>query len=178
MTLIQCRNNFFSLSPNYTAISSYPHDTHISTTKAVMERRVSNPLYFSFAITLRTPEPSPAPKVIGSVGGTTLPEIGYGLNEAYWGKGYASEALEGFIKLYWELFPDGYPALKQERDKHRLKATTNSGNEASRGVLAKAGFKEIGDVEVYDYTGVKKIVYDGWVIERPGREGTTGGNGW
>ena len=143
-----------------------------------MERRVSNPLYFSFAITLRTPEPSPAPNVIGSVGGTTLPEIGYGLNEAYWGKGYASEALEGFIKFFWELFPEGYPALAPGRDRHLLKATTNPKNAASRRVLAKAGFREVGDVEVFDYTGKNRITYEGWVMERPGREGSIGGTGW
>ena len=179
MTVHGSRYNFEKSTtrsfPNYTLNRSYPHDTHISGTIAEMERRAASPLCFSFAITLRTPEPAPAPKVIGRVGGTTLPEIGYGLNEECWGKGYASEALEGFIKLFWELFPEGYPAIEQECNRHLLKATTNPGNIASRRILAKAGFREVGDVEVFHYIGKRKITVDGWVIQRPGREETIKG---
>ena len=161
---------FKLVDSNTISNSTYPPDPDLSATIKDISQCASRPLYFTFAITLRTPEPSPAaPKVIGRVGGTKLPEIGYGFNEAYWGKGYASEALEGFLKMYWERFPQGFPGM-EGRDRHLLKATTNPRNKASRRVLAKAGFREVGEIESNDYMFTRKISLDGWVIERPERK--------
>ena len=30
-------------------------------------------------------------------------ETGYSLNRAYWGKGFATEAFQGFLKMYWTI---------------------------------------------------------------------------
>ncbi|HDX9591049.1 TPA: GNAT family N-acetyltransferase [Bacillus pseudomycoides] len=65
-------------------------------------------------------------------------EIGYELDETYWGKGYATEALQailtyGFETLYYE----------------RISAVVYPENESSRKLLQKAGFAEEGLLRKY-----------------------------
>jgi ribosomal-protein-alanine N-acetyltransferase len=43
------------------------------------------------------------PKMIGIVGTRNELEIAYKLNERYWRKGYMSEAIAMFLKLFWSL---------------------------------------------------------------------------
>jgi RimJ/RimL family protein N-acetyltransferase len=62
--------------------------------------------------------------------------IGYVLAEQAWGKGYASELLRGFTAL-WD----------ERRPKAMLLAGVGKNNAASRRVLEKAGFSEVGPQE-------------------------------
>jgi len=43
------------------------------------------------------------PKMIGVVGLPREAEIGYKINEQYWGKGYMTEALTLFLDFFWSL---------------------------------------------------------------------------
>jgi RimJ/RimL family protein N-acetyltransferase len=72
-----------------------------------------NPDIDKFAILLKpiTANPEPwthpdgRPKMIGLVGTNRWSaqgmETGYFLNMRYWGEGYAGEAFEGFLRLFW-----------------------------------------------------------------------------
>jgi RimJ/RimL family protein N-acetyltransferase len=68
-----------------------------------------NPWIENYAILLRGSENTTEddkPRMVGTVGTTRLSdddamEIAYGLHSDYWGRGYMSEALGMFIKLYW-----------------------------------------------------------------------------
>jgi len=82
-------------------------------------------------------------------------ELGYRLGKEYWGKGYATEiaqasAAYGFEKL----------------DVDALVAVCSAENLASRRVLIKAGFAEVGESDVY--YGVPTVVH------RMGRDGKPG----
>lgn len=107
------------------------------------------------------------PKAIGIVG-TNHPsphglEMGYCINIAYWGRGYASEALTGFLKLFW--------SLEERNDVDSLVGMVDPENGASARVLEKAGARR-GEL----LKGVWKRHGDSeeelrdrrcWIIERP-----------
>ena len=62
-----------------------------------------------------------------------LPEIGYGIDDAYRGLGYATEAVTAMCK--WALSVPGVVSVEAE---------TEMDNEKSKRVLAKAGFVPTG----------------------------------
>ena len=64
---------------------------------------------------------------------TGVPEIGYGLQEEYWGRGYATEAVRA--ALNWALGQPGVNAVEAETDPE---------NTASQRVLEKCGFRPNG----------------------------------
>ena len=64
------------------------------------------------------------PLIIGVCGGTHLPEIGYIFRLSVWGRGYATEAVKGFIKFYWVTFPNGHPSISDADERKFLKAVT------------------------------------------------------
>jgi RimJ/RimL family protein N-acetyltransferase len=70
------------------------------------------------------------------IGAVRAPEVGYMLNNNYWGKGYATEALRGFIPLFFEHFSGGQQGRFEYAEAH-----TDPELVASHNVLAKAGFK-------------------------------------
>lgn len=70
--------------------------------------------------------------VIGKLGAWRLPEIGFFLRRDHWGRGFASEALEGFVS---------YIAA---RGATHLTADVDPLNKASLGLLIRAGFRETG----------------------------------
>ena len=86
-------------------------------------------------------EPSDEDKnaVLGLCGVHTVPEIGYTLDPAVWGKGIATEAVAGLVKKYWETFPDGHPRLEGE-ERTYLEAHTDIDYLPSQAVLRKNGF--------------------------------------
>jgi RimJ/RimL family protein N-acetyltransferase len=88
-------------------------------------------------------------------------EVGYLLEESYWGKGYATEALEGFLQEWWglqrqvltiEVAQDGRDGVlrggKEEsgelfEKRGVLKALCEAENLSSLRVLQKCGFDRI-----------------------------------
>lgn len=66
-------------------------------------------------------------------------EIGYMFHPDYWGRGYATEALAAFVKVYFEKLPDAESVL----------AKTDVSNKASQRVLEKVGFIHVAD-EMFD----------------------------
>jgi ribosomal-protein-alanine N-acetyltransferase len=97
---------------------------------------LTNPRAYLFSIYLMAPSTSQDehPIFIGSLGSAHDREIGYMFHPDYWGKGYATEALCAFIKVYFEKLP-----LEEY-----IVAKTDEGNGGSRRVLEKLGFKEVG----------------------------------
>lgn len=73
------------------------------------------------------------------------PEIGYGINDEFQGKGYATEAVK--LALEWAFNHSGVEAVEAE---------TNLNNIASQKVLEKCGFKATGTIGV---EGPRFIVY-------------------
>ena len=75
------------------------------------------------------------PRVIGLIGAVRAPEIGYMLNADYWGKGYATEALRGFLPLFFDHFSGGEQPYYEYAEAH-----TDPELVSSQRVLRKAGF--------------------------------------
>lgn len=100
----------------------------------------------------------PKPKVIGFIGTPTLPEseshqkvlreIGFMLHPHVWGKGYASEALQGLIKAIFE----------NNKSLTHLMATVDEGNEASNRVIEKSGFRKVERMEYENKTLGKRTL--------------------
>lgn len=74
-------------------------------------------------------------EVIGKLGAWTLPDIGYLIDPAHWGKGLASEALAAFI------------AHRRRSGSTFLTADTDPRNTASIRLLERHGFVETGRAE-------------------------------
>jgi len=70
-------------------------------------------------------------------------EIGYGLGSEYWGRGYATEAAERFIRFCFE-----------EKGFQTVRASFFTGNEASRRVMEKCGMR-------YERLSEKELSYLG-----------------
>lgn len=58
-------------------------------------------------------------KVMGGLGVARCPEIGYILNRAYHGHGYATEALQAFLELFWRCVPAHAMAISSEASTHQ-----------------------------------------------------------
>ncbi|KAF7157622.1 hypothetical protein CNMCM5623_001996 [Aspergillus felis] len=112
-------------------------------------------------------QPPPADKqVIGYMGINQIypsPEVGYSIHPDYWGKGYATEALDGLLKAWWKL--PRQPRLNSAGDgsepTEKVFALCDKINTGSGKVLSKCGFRVI-----------KQVVYDTdelclWELERP-----------
>ena len=134
---------------------------------------------FSFAVEELT---NPG-KAIGSIGvpRPEPPEVGYMFRKEVWGKGYATEALAGWLAEYWRL-PRKEVEVEEEVPKYErepgedgvvrevMRGVIETNNEGSRRVLRKCGFKQYGREEVEDSQRPGEGVMawlDYWVIERP-----------
>ncbi len=74
-------------------------------------------------------------------------EVGYMFLDEYWGKGYATEALNAYLEHYWSLQRevcevDAGEGEDGEEVPEVLRAITEAENEGSLKVLGKVGFKE------------------------------------
>ncbi|QSS51870.1 N-acetyltransferase [Histoplasma capsulatum var. duboisii H88] len=111
---------------------------------------------FNFAI-LDKSIPDTQEQLIGYVSVNMVvpcPEIGYSLLPESWGKGYATEALQMMLKIWWDLPKrndtesrggDGGDGKRADK----AYAVCQAGNHASRKVLTKAGF-EIAEEITYE----------------------------
>ncbi|GFF83547.1 uncharacterized N-acetyltransferase YoaA [Aspergillus udagawae] len=93
-------------------------------------------------------QPPPAEKqVIGYMSINQIypsPEIGYSIHPDYWGKGYATEALEGLLKAWWKL-PRQPQNSAEDRSEgtEKVFALCEKINAGSSKVLSKCGFRVI-----------------------------------
>lgn len=105
---------------------------------------------------------------IGLCGGHKLPEIGYMLDPSIWGLGYATEAVEGFLEAYWEMFPEGFPGLEGE-EKDYLMAVSDKINIGSIRVLERNGFEYWKEQEEVDGDTGEKVMLEVRRVWRPER---------
>ena len=70
-------------------------------------------------------------------------EIGYGFGSEHWGKGYATEAVDRFLRY-----------CREEKGMRAVYASFFTGNDASRRVMEKCGM-------TYDRTSEKELEYQG-----------------
>ncbi|KAJ5107805.1 N-acetyltransferase GNAT family [Penicillium angulare] len=109
--------------------------------------------------------PESEEQVIGYVSVNSLnpcPDIGYSYIPESWGKGYATEALQLLLKMWWAL-PRRDPQIVDGvmEDPERIFAISEKENAASCRVLTKCGFKVKKDF-TYEDTDLYL-----WTSERP-----------
>ncbi|KAL4892184.1 GNAT domain-containing protein [Aspergillus ambiguus] len=111
-------------------------------------------------------------KVIGYISINQVypsPEIGYSIHPDYWGKGYATEALDGLLKMWWDMprqqrqdpAEAGEQIDKVDEEAEKVFAICEKANLRSGRVLTKCGFQLF-----------KEIVYEEdqlylWKLEKP-----------
>jgi ribosomal-protein-alanine N-acetyltransferase len=71
--------------------------------------------------------------------------IGYGIKKEFWGKGYATKALEMTLKEIYKL------------NIHTVEGSTDPGNISSQKVMEKNGFEKIGLMKDYYYSNNKYV---------------------
>ncbi|MCJ1381005.1 hypothetical protein MMC17_004114 [Xylographa soralifera] len=165
--------------------------TEMDESLRTLESALADPLFFSFTVELAPGAldangtlsggdglQGSGATIIGSCGAHRLPEAvsnldlsGYIIERVYWGKGYATEALLGFLETYWRVFPDGYPGLEGD-ERHFLDLHIFPENTASLSVARKCGFVIKGQEKVKNRKAEGEIVLDIWRLWRPGHEGT------
>lgn len=97
-------------------------------------------------------------EVIGTIGIPRENEIGYGLKQTHWGKGYATEALAVFMQT---LFDKLSPEVEEWR------AYSDVENEASGKVLSKVGFRDLGgDPIVFENPSLGTRYQRSWGLKR------------
>jgi RimJ/RimL family protein N-acetyltransferase len=129
----------------------------ISQSEAWISQQISHPDSLQFTIEILS-DTTEEPKIIGSIGTLVLPEseehqkvvreIGFMLHPHVWGKGYASEALQGLIKAVFE---------KNKYWTHLI-ARADEGNRASNRVIEKNGFKKVEQMEYENKTLGKRTL--------------------
>lgn len=108
---------------------------------------------FNLAI-LQKATPRTNERLIGYVSINTLdpsPEVGYSLLPEYWGQGYATEALQMMLKMWWDL-----PRRSFDKEE-KVYAVCQKCNLGSCKVLRKCGFQIEGEFqfesdELYSWT--------------------------
>jgi RimJ/RimL family protein N-acetyltransferase len=103
------------------------------------------------------------PRVIGVIGAIRTPEVGYMIHTDFWGKGYASEALQAFMPVFFEHYSD-----KERYD--FAEAHVDPEHIPSRKVLEKAGFMLL-EVRKQDFQSPTLGMRDTCIyrLERPGK---------
>ncbi|EAU37348.1 predicted protein [Aspergillus terreus NIH2624] len=102
-------------------------------------------------------------RVIGYVGINEVypsPEIGYSIHPDVWGKGYATEALEGLLKAWWEMSRSRGEDVDEGVE--RVFAICEKANAGSSRVLSKCGFR------VFQEMAFEEDELFLWELERPG----------
>ncbi|KAJ5182820.1 hypothetical protein N7492_000436 [Penicillium capsulatum] len=118
---------------------------------------------FTFAIVDKS-RIAPQDSVIGYVSINTLepsPEIGYSLLPEVWGRGYATEALQMMLKVWWDL---PRTSLDDSLEKEHVYAICEQENHGSCHVLRKCGFEVVRE-DVYQTTPLFV-----WALGRPSND--------
>lgn len=117
--------------------------------------------------------------IVGIVGSHVAepPTLGYMLRKEFWSLGYATEAVQGWLKEYWKLprreleMQDTMPEHAQlhwqgDAMREAVFAYIESGNAGSIKVLQKCGFKASGfEEKVEDFRGPAVLIH--YYLERP-----------
>ena len=118
--------------------------------------------------------------IVGTVSGHIAepPRLGYMLRKEFWSYGYATEAVQGWLKEYWKLPRrelDLQDTMLEHTQLHRqgnavreaLFANIEAGNAGSTKVIQKCGFKPTGFEEhANDFRGPAVLI--DYYLERPG----------
>ncbi|KAJ6164533.1 Acyl-CoA N-acyltransferase [Penicillium chermesinum] len=119
---------------------------------------------FNYAI-LDKSIPESQEQVIGYISINAVhpcPEIGYSLAPKAWGQGFATEALELFLKMWWALpRRDREQSGVKEGDVEKIWAISEKQNKGSSRVLEKCGFEMVGEAKFE-----KDELYK-WALQRP-----------
>ncbi|KAI1184507.1 acyl-CoA N-acyltransferase [Nemania serpens] len=114
-------------------------------------------------------------------GGLGWPEVGYMFREEHWGKGYATEFLQAFLKAWWAL-----PRVEARITVDALSVAGLEGGEGERErevegegeievrerLCAIVEETNVGSLRVMEKTGFKRFKTWTEVSQRPGEEGT------
>lgn len=104
--------------------------------------------------------------VLGVIGASPHgPEVGYLFLPESWGKGYATEALDGFASAWWELTLHHSTASSNSQDEGKLFAVTSKSNTGSAKVLTKCGWTITGQgtEDIQDH----QVEILEWILKRP-----------
>ncbi|KAF2720964.1 acyl-CoA N-acyltransferase [Polychaeton citri CBS 116435] len=124
--------------------SHRPLETREQAQKWLSDRALGADVY-NFIIELRHQTASAeSTTIVGIMGCFHPPECGYMIYPEHFGKGYATEAVKGFIPAYFERF-----RVDKVRGKgfDYLEACTDIENWGSMRVLEKCGFERVGQVD-------------------------------
>ncbi|KAF7964876.1 hypothetical protein HWV62_1955 [Athelia sp. TMB] len=118
--------------------SSKPHDTAAETAAWLADKMVASPhngvTDFLIVAQPNTAEGIARPTVVGKAGCWDGQEIGFLLHRAYWGRGYAAEAVGALLAHMWQ--STGVRAVTADVDLR---------NAASLALLRKFGFEVTGE---------------------------------
>jgi 8-oxo-dGTP diphosphatase len=85
-------------------------------------------------------------------------ELGYWLGTKYWGQGFATEAVKGFLR-----------EASNELDINEIFAAYKTGNEASKNVLIKCGFEYYGEKMEFDSILQEEVCLTNMVLNNKAR---------
>ncbi|KAK3670619.1 hypothetical protein LTR78_009454 [Recurvomyces mirabilis] len=114
--------------------------------------RSLGPSVFNFVVYERSKyntHPDEAP-IIGVIGSFNAPFVGYVFNADYFGKGYATEAMQGLIQQIFDHFA---PRSQNDIAYDHIEGWTDALNTASRRVLLKSGFT-LCETRMQDFTSI------------------------
>lgn len=164
-------------------------DADMDATKKNLSKRLPphDESNYDFAICLADGDSEAGGEFIG-IGGSSYrkgqhgwPEVGYMLRKEAWGRGYGTEFVKAFMKIWWEL-----PRVEAEIEVHkstmdspapcgeikveaeRMFAVTESDNRASQRVLSKCGLELVHEWEeenTHECGGL--VLLYGYAAKRP-----------
>jgi [ribosomal protein S5]-alanine N-acetyltransferase len=88
-------------------------------------------------------------------------ELGYWLDPACWGRGYASEAASALVRFAFD-----------ELELAELRAGHAEDNAASGRILRRLGFQHLRDVQMHSRSRGAPVVQRQYALRRPGAQGT------
>ncbi len=118
---------------------------------------------FNFAVEER----SLPGKAIGVMGCHIVepPEVGYMFVKEAWGKGYATEAFQGWLQAYWQL-PRKEVVINEDDDGNAdtwmpevLTADTVENNLGSARILARYGFQKLSEEMIVEHGKTVKLIH-------------------